>query len=624
MKVYSYDLFDTCLIRACGRPEYIFDILADRVLGNNADIVTKMDFAQERIQAEKKARKGIIDEECEEITLDELYDFCDFSQFTDYSISEIKEIELQIEAELLYPVDSIREEIQELHSKGQRVLYISDMYLPCSFIMKVLFTHQLFEEGDELFLSSEIKKTKATGNLYRYICKEKQIRYNKWYHQGDNAVSDYKVPRKLGIHCKKISHKYSIYESKLSFRNNTSTVPNVKIMASISRCVRLQHPNSAYVSFATDFIAPILVPFVHSILLDAKKRGIKHLYFLARDGYILYEISKVLVKELQDDSISLNYLFASRKSLYLPGLEDISPLSILKMFQFPNEIDIDDLLDVLQIENCPDNIKNKYKGLTSLDLINQVLSENWLKEKIENNRTNQRRLALQYFKEQGLGRDQCAIVDLTGTLKCHKAINNILKEEGLPKVFGYYFEVLGDRIQSKDYFAINFQERYKYDRFNFSLIPHGIMEQYFCVTTQSRTKKYQQTGNHVLPIYESDKTDESYKRIVSEVNISVCRDFARIYSKTVKTAHPEELSRAATTIYSNFLLAPRKEFLKTLEELYFSESAIKQKKLLRKRPLLPLLVKKDSLWFSGDIIYNSIFPNLTSSFLESYYKYRFG
>ena len=32
-KTYSFDIFDTCLVRKCGSPDNIFHIWADRALG---------------------------------------------------------------------------------------------------------------------------------------------------------------------------------------------------------------------------------------------------------------------------------------------------------------------------------------------------------------------------------------------------------------------------------------------------------------------------------------------------------------------------------------------------------------------------------------------------------------
>ena len=42
--IYSFDLFDTCFIRACGAPRNVFDLLAYRVLGANSDESARTDF----------------------------------------------------------------------------------------------------------------------------------------------------------------------------------------------------------------------------------------------------------------------------------------------------------------------------------------------------------------------------------------------------------------------------------------------------------------------------------------------------------------------------------------------------------------------------------------------------
>lgn len=42
--IYSFDLFDTCFIRACGAPRNVFDLLAYRVLGANSDESARTDL----------------------------------------------------------------------------------------------------------------------------------------------------------------------------------------------------------------------------------------------------------------------------------------------------------------------------------------------------------------------------------------------------------------------------------------------------------------------------------------------------------------------------------------------------------------------------------------------------
>ena len=125
-KYFSFDIFDTCLIRKCGEANTVFDILAYRILGEGMDDSLYMDFSNERIRGEEKARKEI---ESEEISLNDIYDYCNFHGITDVDKKLIAETEQLIEYELLVPVKTVKNKIDYIRSHGGCIIYISDMYL---------------------------------------------------------------------------------------------------------------------------------------------------------------------------------------------------------------------------------------------------------------------------------------------------------------------------------------------------------------------------------------------------------------------------------------------------------------------------------------------------------------
>ncbi len=63
--------------------------------------------------------------------------------------------------------------------------------------------------------------------------------------------------------------------------------------------------------------APVLVCFVEWVLQEAKKKGIKRLYFLARDGYQMYLVAEQLCKQRKYD-IECRYLYGSRYAWRMP------------------------------------------------------------------------------------------------------------------------------------------------------------------------------------------------------------------------------------------------------------------------------------------------------------------
>ncbi|MFO7628708.1 MAG: hypothetical protein R6W06_04170 [Prochlorococcaceae cyanobacterium] len=65
--------------------------------------------------------------------------------------------------------------------------------------------------------------------------------------------------------------------------------------------------------------APLLTAFCAWVVSECRRRKIRHLFFLARDGQVFQKI----IDRLQPDAadLSLHYLYVSRRSLQLPVLE---------------------------------------------------------------------------------------------------------------------------------------------------------------------------------------------------------------------------------------------------------------------------------------------------------------
>lgn len=240
-KIFSFDIFDTCFVRACGSPKNVFDILARRILGEIAEESFLCDFALIRIKAEEKARE---ESQYEDITLTEIYEYCDFTGLTDMSNAEIMNTEILVEREQLVPVWDLKEKIQGIHNQGKSVMYVSDMYLSRDFLLQLLRGNNFWKEGDKLYVSSEIRKTKQSGALYRYIADENQIKFKDWHHYGDNRYSDYKIPRRLGIKAQLVKHDFSFYEKSLAKLLYINSFQTGEVLASISKASRISFQNN--------------------------------------------------------------------------------------------------------------------------------------------------------------------------------------------------------------------------------------------------------------------------------------------------------------------------------------------------------------------------------------------
>lgn len=604
--IHSYDIFDTLLVRSCGRAELVFDLLAKRIIGTQkSDASVRMDFALERKRGEHRARVAICHDDVEEVTLSEIYDYCDFSALTDKTNKDIMEAELAVEKFCLTPVKQMQEEIEGCRQNGDPIAFISDMYLPKDFIEDRLKEFGFYKDGDHLFVSCENRKSKATGNLFTFVQQALNIDYRQWVHKGDNIHSDYNVPKRLGIKAQRVKHSYSYYEESLRRKNLSSVDMSVLQEAAISRCVRLSHDDTAYVKFAADFVAPIYVPFVYSVMEDAKRRDIKHLHFLARDGYIFYIIAQEFAEKFPD--IQLHYLYVSRDSLYLPGLKEISLETLSSLFTNIDWRSLKHILSRLHMNDYP-STKIKEQGSTE-DILRQLIDDHTFVAELTRKRDYQRNLCLQYFQQQGLTVGGAAIVDLTGTRRCHHAINEILHSGGYPGVFGYYFEVLEQRQVGKDYHALNYSEYYLFNNTRFTVGPHDVFEQYFSITNHNRTREYKLQQDKSVPVFETENVESAYKQTVFTNNKEICSEYARLYALQLSAANHEVCSNMALSVFTDFFYRPKKQYLKALEPLVISESAITSNKLLTKQSILSLLKNRNGRpWLYGNVIFNSLIP----------------
>lgn len=599
-KIYSFDIFDTCLVRTCGEPANVFTLLARKILGKQAEISSIRDFSRIRKDGEENARKAIINADKEEVTLEDIYCFCDFSLYTEVDNKTILQTELDIENDVLLPIYKTKEHINKLHKEGYAIIYISDMYLPKSFIISILKKYDFYVNDQIVYVSSDICKTKQSGHLFDHIQKKLGVSYKNWIHEGDNKSSDFSIPRNKGIKSLLRKHPYNYYEKMAMNRLFIDAHEDINFIYSLSRALRLSMDYSPQNEFATNFVAPIMVPYVYYVLEDARKRGIRQLFFIARDGYILYLIAQVFAPLFP--GIGLHYLYASRKSLYLPGLEELNYRSIKDIV--PLDKGIKGILYALNIQDF-DYSHLDFKGLDNENILAKCCEDPLFIDAVKKAHQEQEDLCSRYLRQEGLSLHKCAIVDMLGSRKCQRYMNNILRRNGLQEVFAYYFEVTWNRIYSEDnYDALNFQEIF----IHFPLYHHvfqPLLEQYFVITDQERTVGYKEEQGIIIPIKEKDPIKHSYKQKIFETNKSVCTTFAK-YLKNNPINKPISCIRVTQYCFGVFCHNPQKDLLETFNNFFCTDGNEKYT-LLQKQSLFQTIIHRKSYfrWLEGNIVYNS-------------------
>ncbi len=301
-KIYSFDVFDTCLARLCGEPQLVFDVLSLKVqkaIGQNCTEHMRQLFVAARANA-----KGSY--------LEEIYLDISLRYPLPYSPKDMVTLELATERELLVPIKTTYQLLNQLRRKGD-IIFISDMYLPSYFIRERLIEFGFLRDSDRLYVSNELGVYKHDGSIYQFIHETEGISYNQWHHYGDNRQSDYIIPRHLGIHAKHIHFDYLPYEKQWQ-KKIVLRFQYPSILAGVARAIRLStDAPDDQTAFVCDITAPLMVSWVLTIMADAQRRGICRLYFCARDMHTPYLIAKHLHKFITGPSPQ--YLFISREAL---------------------------------------------------------------------------------------------------------------------------------------------------------------------------------------------------------------------------------------------------------------------------------------------------------------------
>ena len=456
MILSSFDIFDTTLIRWCGKPENVFVLLAKRLFPH--DRIKQNDFILWRNYI-TQTFKG-------EYNISDIYHITNGNSLFGFSSEELIKAEECLEAELLIVNEEIKRKIMECRKAGHKIAFISDMYLSCVFLRDILIKEGVFEEGDGLYVSNDRKARKDTGELYDIV--QKDYSPQKWFHYGDNKYSDHIIAQKKGIKSVLINIDYNEVETKLQGLSSLMKNPlELSILSGISRVGRRKFGNTNDTLIASNFVAATYIPYILSVLKDAKSKGLKTLYFVSRDGYILHEIAKCL----PHDNIILKYLFVSRKSLHSP------------FFYVATDEELKE--SNLRREQSKEVYKEDYE------------------------------LCYGYLLQEGLFDDYIGLVDVGWRGTSRLMINSIRRANGKGQLMSYY---LGQGLRM-------LPNRFgKYDVFDYTMNTNGwktlVLEEYYSASPWPTTIGYQKRKGIFTPIFPDS---EKYKEddIVS-VNKNVC------------------------------------------------------------------------------------------------------
>lgn len=493
-EIISFDVFDTLIVRLTNTPEDVFSLLERRVgVRGLADWRQKCQMlaSQHVEQEENKAHAD----------LDDIYECLTKVHGKSADWDKVKEQEIAIERQVLRMNPEMHEVYQYALSLGKRIIVTSDMYFDQATVQN-LVEGCGYHHIDYFYVSATEKHTKFRGDIYSYIAEKEDVKPSRILHIGDNETSDVRLAREAGWN---------------AFLYARKTVPNESYMQQagafdlgVGRYVltgTFWHDLGAYVG------GPLYVGIVQWMQEIRKNSPERPVFFLARDGYNLFQLSQ------QQKWSDCHYMYASRRALTLAGITELDEdaLALLPPYTFGQTVE--DVIHYIELEEVTEEqIKeigfsgydDKIETVDDMEKFKElyVMNEKTFLAKCQQEREN----AKKYFEEIGLLQEDSIIFDCGWNGSSQYLLNRVLKEIGYKKENKFVYVGILATVKSRRQLKNIEYDTYLFDidkneRVQKEVSPVVALLELFFGAPQESLLKY---GNDGL-VFENLGNDESYK-----------------------------------------------------------------------------------------------------------------
>lgn len=333
-KVVSFDIFDTLIKRNVREATDVFSLLENAYINQfgHSEPIKKW-----RIAAEKEANKR---SSYNDVNLDEIYQAME--ALPEEERGWLKEKEVELELQVTQRNNRLFDIYQWCLAHGKKIILVSDMYLPLDVIEKIV-KDAGYREYSKIYLSNCYRERKATGNLFKIALKEEGVLPKEMVHIGDALRGDYMSPLKLGIQAILIRKR----DSETKYFNSKRHELDYNVLNSF---IRNNEPMEYdfYQKIGYEVVGPILYGYSKWLNETTKKSGIRKLFFLAREGFLLERAFRLFSANEQDHCV----IRVSRKATALPLLQRAKNLDdvLNRITVTRTRFTVEDLLSACEVD----------------------------------------------------------------------------------------------------------------------------------------------------------------------------------------------------------------------------------------------------------------------------------
>jgi hypothetical protein len=440
--VLSLDVFETCLIRDVGQQEGVWQIVCRRLRDMREDVPTDVAFAELRGLTEQTVRQA---SQKEDVPLAEVYqelgaslgwttDFCTIAA----------EVECQVEFDVARANPRALELVGREAPEG--IWYLSDTVLPASLIGRMLRSEG-FPDGS-VTTSGDEGVRKTTGSLFRTMARREGVRHRNIRHVGNDLRVDGGGSARSGVRFAHVPEaNYNRYEQNLDSLSSRASGLLGSCLAAASRRCRLElsdEVDPGLLSVECSVAGPTIFSCAAWALKSAEADGIRHLYFVARDGQILLRAALIIQERLGiAPDVKCHYLYGSRlawhlASSFIGGWEQATQVllyaeagqslrSMLRSFQLSED----------ELQSVADSILptgpslDEQLGKSSGAVIGQLLQSSILRSLWVEHATIAYRNTTHYLRQEGMLADEpVGLVDIGWLGKAAGALATVAEAEG--------------------------------------------------------------------------------------------------------------------------------------------------------------------------------------------------
>ena len=412
--------------------------------------------------------------------------------------------------------------------------------------------------------------------------------------------------------------------------------------------ITIDTENERLKQISCEIISPVLISFVWWVLTKARKSGLKKLYFLARDGYIMYKIAKIFCVRF-DLNIECRYLYGSRlawrAALYhLIGGEKyerifcggymLTPRVILKRVQANREqrhkiyCDINNNTDtyIFDLSNENEILNDESMRIFSEKLKNSRAFNEYLDYTSQN---QFKKVSMYLYQEDVFDGSDITLVDSGWTGSIQRTLRQIAEFNGIkPNITGYYF---GLYEQSNDIRDGNYEAWYFSPKSPVKLMTNfnnNVLE-CMCASPFGMTIGYEYSENSGMykPVLGDNGINFENARQLNEYIETYTVDF--LNDRNIKfEGYSDVYLEKCRKVLQRFMMNPTKEEAETIGQFKFCDDASEayenslarftDEKYLKNYTVLNRILNKkfrrkivqttepDLFWFHGSLVFSGI------------------